>query len=254
MTDSGQYDSVVANVYAEAEEISSRRYAEFPTLLRELGPVAGADVLDLACGTGIYSRLLFHSGARHVTGVDRSSSMIEQARALTDPGLPVKYLLGDVAALPRLGEFDVVNASFLLNYAEDRRQLAAMCETITRHLRPGGRFAGTLPNSDYDFDPHRVLDARYGATFPPLADFRGGRSLADGDVLPMVLHLSTPLRIEQRFWTFASYREALQDSGLHDIDFVSWLPSQEGIQRFGAQYWQPWIDNPIAVVVTGQKE
>src|SRR5947207_2325510 len=127
MTDSGQYDNVVANVYTEAEEISSRRYAEFPTLLRELGPVAGADVLDLACGTGIYSRLLFQNGARRVTGVDRSSAMIEQARALTDPGLPVKYLLGDVAALPRLGEFDVVNASFLLNYAEDRQQLAAMC-------------------------------------------------------------------------------------------------------------------------------
>lgn len=249
----GQYGDTVADVYTESAEISSRKYAEFPTLLRQLGPVTGADVLDLACGTGIYSRMLAGDGAGRVVGVDRSAAMIEQARALTGPELPVEYKLGDAADMPDLGQFDVVSASFLLNYAETRQRLAALCDTITRHLRPGGRFAGTLPNSGYDWDPRRALDARYGATFPPLAEFSSEPELRNGDILPLVLHLSTPLAIDQRHWTFGTYREALEDSGLREVTIVPWLPSREGIDRFGAEYWKPWTANPLASVVTGRK-
>ena len=56
-------------------------YLEVPTVRRLLdGLVEGQVILDLACGTGFYSRLLKQLGAGRVIGVDISEAMIAEAR------------------------------------------------------------------------------------------------------------------------------------------------------------------------------
>src|SRR5207248_886305 len=70
-----------------------------PTLLRVLGPVAGLDVLDLACGNGYLSRRFAREGAC-VVGVDASAPIVERARAReTAKPLGVTYHVADAARL-----------------------------------------------------------------------------------------------------------------------------------------------------------
>src|SRR5260221_14347127 len=45
-----------------------------------LAPQQGERILDLGCGTGSLTNLIAQAGAR-VTGIDKSASMIERARA-----------------------------------------------------------------------------------------------------------------------------------------------------------------------------
>ncbi len=80
-------------------------------------PLAGTDVLDMGCGTGILGILAALRGARRVLGIDVDEWCVRNARE--NCGLNgvenMDVELGDAALLPRLGPFDVVLANIHLN-------------------------------------------------------------------------------------------------------------------------------------------
>lgn len=252
MTSQDQY-AAVASSYRETEDIVVRRYAEMPTFLAELGPIEGARVLDLACGTGIYSRLLARAGASQVVGVDASAPMIEQARAETEATLPIRYEAADVTTMGYAEQFDVVNAAFLLNYAAHRDELDAMCRVVAAHIKRGGRFYFTVPNPDYDFYKNPiVIDDQYGATFSlPDEVMKSGQQPWDGLAYTFVLQFGEPVSLSHRYWTKESYRDALEEAGIRWIGFTPWTPSPDGAEKFGEGFWRHWIENPLCVVGKG---
>jgi thiopurine S-methyltransferase len=65
--------------------------------LRGLAPSSDAAVLG--CGRGHEVRLLASLGWRRVVGVDFAQAALDEARARTEPGLPVEWLHDDVLAL-----------------------------------------------------------------------------------------------------------------------------------------------------------
>jgi ubiquinone/menaquinone biosynthesis C-methylase UbiE len=115
-----------------------------------LGDVANKSILDLACGTGNFTRR-FRSASK-VVGVDISEKMIEIARQeeAREP-LGIEYLVGDVLELGEIDQFDIVTAGFLLNYSQTKEQLLKMCQNIYANLKPQGRFV-TL-NGNVDMPP-----------------------------------------------------------------------------------------------------
>lgn len=146
MANTSTYDAI-AREYRESKQLPFRIHVEAYTLHTLLGDVRGLAVLDLACGEGIYSRLLRKAGAARVVGVDLSPAMIELAREAEDQQpLGCEYLVGDAANLDFPGAFDVVLGSYLLNYAESVEKLRQFAATIFASLKPGGRFVGINDN------------------------------------------------------------------------------------------------------------
>ena len=75
------------------------------------GPLEGAAVLDLACGTGIGLRVARSLGAARLVGVDISTQMLEIAKTTTPPGTKLHAAdcskpLDGLGLVP--GSFDVV--------------------------------------------------------------------------------------------------------------------------------------------------
>src|SRR5262249_58869112 len=137
MTESGaQYDHI-GSKYDEYAQTATMKRAESYTVLRMVGPLASQHVLDLACGFGFYTRLLKQHGAAEVIGIDISPEMIRLGREheQAEP-LGVTYQVGDAAALPTLGAFDLVTAIYLLNYAASADQLRGMCRSAYDNLVP----------------------------------------------------------------------------------------------------------------------
>jgi ubiquinone/menaquinone biosynthesis C-methylase UbiE len=96
------------------------------------------DVLDVACGPGLLA-CAFASGARHVTGIDLTPAMIEQAKALMRAkGLSnLTWQVGDVVSLPYPDDaFSVVFTRYSFHHMIDPARVLA---EMVRVARPGGR-------------------------------------------------------------------------------------------------------------------
>ncbi len=103
---------------------------------------AGERVLDVACGTGVVSRLAARRVAPSgtVTGVDLNEGMLSVAGRLPlPPGLKIDWRQGSALALPFADRaFDVVVCQHGLMFFPDR--LKALVE-MRRVLMPAGRVA-----------------------------------------------------------------------------------------------------------------
>ena len=100
------------------------------TLLELAAPRPGDRVLDVACGTGLVSRL-FAGRVAEVVGVDVTEEMAEQAR----PHLS-RLVVAPAEDLPfEDGEFDLVVCRQGVQFMD----LPAAVEEMVRVVRPGGR-------------------------------------------------------------------------------------------------------------------
>jgi len=100
-------------------------------------------ILNLGCGTGCHDLILARHGY-HVTGVDRSETMLEIAkRRLAQESVqpaPV-FLAGDITTLDLRQEFDLAVSLFhVLSYQVSNQELRGAMQTAARHLKPGALF------------------------------------------------------------------------------------------------------------------
>lgn len=106
----------------------------------------GEAVLDVACGTGLVTRLAGAAvgDAGSATGIDIAPEMIETAAAVDQlGGAPIEWHQADAASLPfEDGRFDVVLCQMGLMFIEDK---PAATEEMLRVLRPGGRAVINTP-------------------------------------------------------------------------------------------------------------
>ncbi|MFC9284149.1 class I SAM-dependent methyltransferase [Streptomyces collinus] len=216
------------------------RYGEVPSFLAMVGDVTGRSVLDLACGTGFYSREFRRRGATEVLGVDISGEMIAAAREIErrDP-LGVRYETGDVTELPPLEErFDVALGVQCLNYAEDVAAMERMCRNVHRSLAPGGEFFVLAQRPDYGFD-NPSLDA-YG--------FRCERTGEETETGPRVrvtaLLDPRPITIVTTAPRREVYEKCLRAAGFGAVEWVPLHVSEAGLRAFGDGFWADLLANP----------
>jgi ubiquinone/menaquinone biosynthesis C-methylase UbiE len=108
--------------------------------IRLMDQKCGARVVDLGCGSGVFSDLLQHAGFSCV-GLDISPRLIAIGRRKYPN---VEFVEGDVEHLPfPNASFDAVLLSGLVHHLPDPSRCAA---EVYRVLRPGGRFVAFDPN------------------------------------------------------------------------------------------------------------
>lgn len=117
-------------------------------LIETAAPLPGEYVLDLACGTGVLTRLAAQrvGTAGKVVGVDLTPSMLDVARSIpAPPGASIEWREANAEALPLPDEsFDLVLCQLGLMFVADRP--AAMQE-MRRVLSSGGRVAINVPGT-----------------------------------------------------------------------------------------------------------
>jgi 2-polyprenyl-3-methyl-5-hydroxy-6-metoxy-1,4-benzoquinol methylase len=151
-----------------------REYAAGPddltaALLDAVEPLAGATVLDFACGTGITSAWLADRGAA-VTGIDLSPQSTARAsefcRAI---GADIsfvsrrpryRFVTGPLESQHDLGTFDRIVGRFALHHVD----VAAVAPLLASRLRPGGvgAFLETMDSNPVLRLARRHLVGRFG--------------------------------------------------------------------------------------------
>lgn len=163
--------------------------------VRRLWPaVSGRQVLDLACGSGRYARLLAAAGAASVLALDRSGNMLRQVEGAT-------AIQGSMMNLPfARGTFDAIICGLAVGHTED---LGGWMREVARVLVPHGvlvysdfhpqaaaagharRFrdaAGdthAVPHHRHDLTEHRQAAADAGLTVEAVEEVRVGLELRE---------------------------------------------------------------------------
>ena len=227
------YDRI-AEQYKRAKLQPWRTHIERYTLLRLAGDVAEKAVIDLACGEGYYTRALREQGAARIIGVDLSRAMIGLAEAEeTRRPLGIEYLVGDVRTLEEVGQFDLVFAAYLLNYAHTAEELTQMCRTVARALRPGGRFVTANGN------PAFPAGRSYGYSRRVVGELVEGA--------PIVLEFFLPdgsFEVTSYYLSVETMEEAFGAAGLREARWYAPEVSPEGLRQFGPEHWADFLARP----------
>jgi demethylmenaquinone methyltransferase/2-methoxy-6-polyprenyl-1,4-benzoquinol methylase len=163
----GRYDRGAAENAAWFDEV-----AELEAALDDFG--ASGDVLELACGTGLWTRRLQRTAGRLVA-VDASAETLELSRTRTGRG--VEYVQADVFEWVPTERFDVCFFSFWLSHVPAQR-FDDFWALVAGALRPGGRVF--------------LIDSAAGDTAHPRPD---------GEELELrQLHDGREFRIVKRHW------------------------------------------------------
>jgi SAM-dependent methyltransferase len=123
--------------WALPEPAMHRWLADIEDVEAALGRFApGGEVLELACGTGLWTRHLVRHADR-LTAVDAAPEMIARNRERVAG--EVTYVQANIFDwTPPADRFDVCFFSYWLSHVPDER-LAAFWATVAAALRPGGR-------------------------------------------------------------------------------------------------------------------
>ena len=169
-------------------------------------------VLDVACGTGIVTRLIAgrSQSVSSIVGVDLNDNMLDVARSLEpSASFPIEWRQGDMCALPFSDtEFDLVLCNHGLQFVPDKP--SALSE-IKRVLVPGGRFAFTVWSAEVPYLVAMANSIRRHISDEVAKSCLAPFSYRDGAII----------------------RKVLKDAGFQSIDmqeveFTRRLPATEG--------------------------
>jgi SAM-dependent methyltransferase len=153
-------------------------------LLIRTDPAPGDSLIDVACGTGVVSRLFAQMEGAHgrIVGVDAAPAMLAVAGVAAErEGLEIEWLEGDAADLPvEDAAFSIAVCHQGLQFFPDR--LAAAKE-MRRVLKPGGRAAVAVWNGVEHFPIFAAWSEaerqRFGKSFDLPFEFGPPEALRD---------------------------------------------------------------------------
>lgn len=232
---STNYD-LIAEEYKASKMMPWRVHCESYTFFRLTGDLLGLSALDLACGEGFYTRQLRLRGATRAVGVDISAGMILLANDSESRNpLGIDYHVADAFNVDLDETFDIVTASYFLNYAENRAQMKLAAKNIFKHLKPGGRFVTINSNPDYRCSAPAMRP--YGFT-------RENESVDEGAVITYSFYSADGSSIDVTNYHIDSdvHVECFREAGFEDI---AWHPievSPVGLEGYGDTFWKTLID------------
>lgn len=245
MTEAAQYDHI-GRKYDEFSRSSTCRRPERHTILKMAGPLEGRRVLDLACGSGLYTRLLKERGAASVVGVDISPEMIRLAREVeVGANHGVSYEVRDASDLAGLGPVDLITAVFLLNYATTREALVGMLRGARTCLADDGRLIVYTMNPEFTLSGPN--GTKYGITVRKMEPVEGGYACES----EFVTDPPTPFRYYQ--WSRETYEWAMGEAGFSQFAWHSPEIAPEDEAAYGAEYWRDLLENGLNIGLVARR-
>jgi demethylmenaquinone methyltransferase/2-methoxy-6-polyprenyl-1,4-benzoquinol methylase len=175
--------------YDHGPETNARWFADAAEVQDALGRCDPAgDVLELACGTGLWTQRLAPHAAS-LTAIDGSPEMLELCRArVNDPR--VRYVHADLFAWEPDSTYDVCFFGFWLSHVPEER-FDGFWEKVRRAVGPEGRvfFIDSLRSDKASAVDHKL---------PDQAEETMLRRLADGREYRIVKHFHEPRALQQR--------------------------------------------------------
>lgn len=110
-------------------------YDRFQYTMQHSQPISDKSILDVGCGSGIYSLEYARQGAKKVVGIDYSKKMIQlaNARLISEKlGGNCEFQVSDIMNYHNESNFDISIAIGLFDYTEDPNPILNKMRKITK--------------------------------------------------------------------------------------------------------------------------
>ncbi|MFA6476118.1 MAG: methyltransferase domain-containing protein [Candidatus Paceibacterota bacterium] len=243
-----EYDNI-AEAYANTQdERIAKKYIYKPSLLKAIGNIEDKKIIDLGCGDGFFTREIKLLGASEVVGVDLSPEMIKLANEKEKENpLGIRYEVGDISKLNKLGEFDMAVGGFILHYSKTKEELLGMCKSIYSNLKSGAKIVALNNNPDHpETKAHQYNEVSVKAE---------GGELMEGSKMKVTLIIGGKeiCSFYNYFWSKETYEQCFKEAGFKDIKWLPLSVSDEGVKKYGREFWNEWYENPYLVIIEATK-
>lgn len=235
--------SKFVSAYADEKESHPFRiHMERHTILALTDDIAGKSVLDIACGSGSYSRMFYEHGAKKIVGIDYSEEMIRNAIKNTPSNLPIDYIVADGENYRNSLKFDFVFHSYFLNYAKSLEALGEMCETISSNLN----------NNSYMLGLVSMLGNEPSGSITCCDFFTDYDGLLEEGSEYFIYFRDQDEYIKNYNWSKESYTKALFQAGLKNIQWHK--PKYRKTELLSDEDWGELTAHNVFLAVTANKE
>ena len=220
------YDDIVFDYSSTKTNIFKTKY-EKTEFWKAIGNIRGNPVLDVACGSGYYTRQFKQKGANAVVGVDISREMIAEAnKCELEQPLGVKYYVNDASKYFHEYVFDSVTAQYLFCYDDTKEILFEFCNNVYRNTKPGGRLFTITTVLDENCN---LQDMDLGYTFVPPSEKSDPTTLQDGVKVDVTLYsedFKSKFCFSNFLWKLETISSQLYSSGFTSVRL---LPTLAGV-------------------------
>lgn len=252
-TQKSQYDTIAEEYVRLEGERVGRKYIYEPSFFKALGDVRDKFVADFGCGSGILTRQIAERGANSVVGFDNSEDMLKIAEQQILGGKIINnvvYEKTDLSVNQHYDDhyFDIVAGTFIFHYAKNPQELENMFANAFGLLRKHGRLVAINNNPQNPLTENR----QYSATVRLAED---EKELREGSRLKVTLFErgKEACSFYNYHWSRETYERAMMRTGFKDIKFIPMQVSEEGIRKFGEDFWRPWYASPYLTIIEARK-
>jgi len=235
------YDENLSTIFRKSDEKPDKQFSFLPTIMNIVGNPSGKEVLDLGCGDGFFTIALAKSGAKHVIGIDNS---VEQIRLANEKQHPdnISYVLSDIFK-DKLPSTDIVLSPFVVNYSQNTDELKFLFENIYQGLNVGGKVVFVL-------DLPKGKDLKKFGSIKTLKD-----NPVDGDEIKIDLYNDNQLicTLFSHYYKPETIKKTLSDLGFKNITWHNPIVSDEGIDKFGKDFWNNFIEDSELGYLSAEK-
>ena len=259
--DRRQYDPI-ATEYRLVEETPAQKFIYDPAVINFLQQHAkDGSIIVLHGGSGYRARLAKKAGVSKVACIDISykQTQIGKMEELRDP-VGIDFFILDpysrdfLSSLPpeMIGSADVVLGAFLLDHAMTSDELEIVSKNISQLLTKDGIFFGLSdhPKACVPTDP------KYGVAISFEDDVNRD---VDGVPRRISIHQTVlnaqmeVLHFHNFMWKQETVLKALSQAGFSSVEFTIPKVSQEGIEKFKADFWNSYNDCPMTIEITAKR-
>jgi toxoflavin synthase len=218
-----------------------KQYGVIPTILSMVPSINGA-ILDAGCGRGEITREIAKNSSGSITGVDISKEMIKIAKDAekADP-VGISYYCKDILKFKPTTKFNYIISVFLLNYAENEKDLRKMFTVFSKSLTNNGKCFIITINPNLKPSKSLLGNRRHISVL-------GKNTFENGD------QIKTEIKKDKKEISFIHYyyskdvyEDAAKKVGFKKMKWVQPIVSSEAIKKFGKKFCDEYLETTSTI-------